>query len=62
MHFLSLLKNIEGWSEFQCEFVNLEKAYDRVLREELWHYLKVPRVRDERERSAGSMPGASKTS
>ena len=27
----------EGQRELHCVFVDLEKAYDRVLREELWY-------------------------
>ena len=34
---------LEKWTEEQkavhCAFIGLEKAYDRLLREELWEYL-----------------------
>ena len=30
----------EGQRELPCVFVNLEKAYDRVLREELWYCMR----------------------
>ena len=30
----------EGQSEQHCVFVDLEKAYDRVLREELWYCMR----------------------
>ena len=30
----------EGQRELHCAFVNLEKAYDRVLREELWYCMR----------------------
>ena len=30
----------EGQRELHCLFVDLEKAYDRVLPEELWYYMK----------------------
>ena len=30
----------EGQRELHCVFVDLEKAYDRVLREELWYCMK----------------------
>ena len=30
----------EGQRELYCVFVDLEKAYDRVLREELWYCMK----------------------
>ena len=30
----------EGQRELHCLFVDLEKAYDRVLREELWYYMR----------------------
>ena len=40
MFFLGMLmeKYREGQRELHCVFVDLEKAYDRVLREELWQY------------------------
>ena len=34
----------EGPSELHCVFVNLEEAYDRVLREELWYCLRASGV------------------
>ena len=30
----------EGQKELHCVFVDLEKAYDRVLREELWYCMR----------------------
>ena len=30
----------EGQKELHCIFINLEKAYDRVLREELWYCMR----------------------
>ena len=30
----------EGQRKLHCVFVDLEKAYDRVLREELWYYMR----------------------
>ena len=30
----------EGQRELHCVFVDLEKAYDRVLREELWYCMR----------------------
>ena len=34
----------KGQRELHCIFVNLEKAYDRVLREELWHCMRKPEM------------------
>ena len=33
-------KHREGQRELHCVFVNLEKAYDRVSREELWYCMR----------------------
>lgn len=35
-----LEKYREDQKELHCEFVDLEKAYDRVLREELWYCMR----------------------
>ena len=34
----------EGQKELHCVFVGLEKAYDRVPREELWHCMRKSRI------------------
>ena len=34
----------EGQKELHCVFVDLEKAYDRVLREELWYCMRKSRI------------------
>ena len=33
-------KHREGQTDLQCVFVDLEKAYDRILREELWYCMR----------------------
>ena len=35
-----LKKYSESQRELHCVFVDLEKAYDRVLREELWYCMR----------------------
>ena len=33
-------KHLKGQQELHCVFIDLEKAYDRVLRDEIWYCMR----------------------
>ena len=51
----------EGQSELHCVFVKLEKAYDRVLRKELWYCMRKSRIVEKYVRLVQNMYEGSET-
>ena len=51
----------EGQKELHCVFVDLEKAYDRVPRDELWHCMRKSQVNEEYVRAVQDMYENSQT-
>lgn len=52
-------KHREGQKELHCDFVDLEKVYDRVPREERWFCMRRSGVLERCVRGAGSVRGQS---
>ena len=51
----------EGQKELHCVFIDLEKAYDRVPREEVWHCLRSAKVSEKYVRVIQDMYSDSET-